>query len=124
MLADAPFTAFSATTDAEAARAFYGDVLGLPLLSDGPFAMVFAVNGAQLRVAKVREAVVPPYSVLDWRVSDIVATVEALEARGIAFVRYPQLPQDERGIWSTPDGAKVAWFHDPEGHVLSVSQAP
>jgi catechol 2,3-dioxygenase-like lactoylglutathione lyase family enzyme len=116
--------AFIATTDVDAARTFYRDTLGLRLVDDNPFALVFDANGTTLRVTRVEDAVVAPYTVLGWDVTDIVATVAALTARGVAFHRYDGMEQDDAGIWSAPGGARVAWFADPEGNTLSVSQGP
>jgi len=70
----------------------------------------------------VEKPVPAPYSVLAWKVSDIAATVDELAQRGVAFVRYDSLVQDDRGVWTAPDGTKVAWFLDPEGNNLSVVQ--
>ena len=124
MLAAAKVVAFIATGDAARAKAFYGEVLGLRLLSEDGFAVVFDANGTTLRVAIVREVVPAPYTVLGWDVEDIAATVRRLSAAGVVFERYAWLQQDELGIWNSPSGAKVAWFKDLDGNVLSVSQHP
>ena len=122
MLASSKVVAFIATGDATRAKAFYGEVLGLRLLSEDDFAVVFDANGTTLRVAIVREVVPAPYTVLGWDVEDVAATVRRLSAAGVDFERYAWLQQDELGIWSAPSGAKVAWFKDLDGNVLSVSQ--
>jgi catechol 2,3-dioxygenase-like lactoylglutathione lyase family enzyme len=114
--------AFVATTDPERARRFYEAALGLPLLRDEPFALVFDANGTTLRVQKVRELHPAPYMILGWKVPDVRATVSSLEARGIRFERYPGLVQDDVGVWTSPSGARVAWFKDPDGHILSLTQ--
>lgn len=124
MLANARLCGFIATTEPEAAKAFYGRILGLPVVDDSPFAVVFDANGTHLRVTTVHEAVVAPYTVLGWEVDDIAAEAKALIGRGVVFERFDGLDQDEAGIWTAPDGAKVAWFKDPEGQVLSVAQHP
>lgn len=113
---------FLATKHAEAAREFYGDVLGLTLVSDERFALVFDLAGSQLRIQKVEKVVPAPYTVLGWSVADIRSTVEELERRGVVFERFHLPSQDERGIWVSPAGAKVAWFRDPDGNTLSITE--
>jgi catechol 2,3-dioxygenase-like lactoylglutathione lyase family enzyme len=122
LLASSSIVAFVATSDAACAKAVYGGVLGLPLISEDQFAVVFDAHGTTLRVAIVPSIVLAPYTVLGWGVNDIAATVRALTAAGVQFERYPWMQQDALGIWSAPGGAKVAWFKDPDGNVLSVSQ--
>jgi catechol 2,3-dioxygenase-like lactoylglutathione lyase family enzyme len=122
MLANSALVAFVATTSAERARAFYGDVLGLPLLSEDPYALVFDAHGTRLRVQKVETVQPPPYTVLGWQVADITQAVQALSQRGVEVERFPALEQDSLGIWTTPDASRVAWFKDPEGHMLSLTQ--
>lgn len=124
MLGSSPIIAFAATEDAARALVFYRDVLGLELKSDEPFALVFDANGTMLRAAKVERAAPPPYTVLGWQVSDIAATVKALTGRGATFERYAGLDQDDAGIWLSPSGAKVAWFKDPDGNLLSLTEFP
>jgi len=122
VLAGSKVVAFLATSDVARAKAFYGEVLGLRLLSEDGFAVVFDSNGTTLRVAIVQEVVPAPYTVLGWDVHDITVIVRGLEAAGVVFERYAWLQQDELGIWTAPGGAKVAWFKDLDGNVLSVSQ--
>lgn len=117
--------AFVSIVEIERAKAFYRDTLGLRLVSeDLPFALVFDANGIMLRLGIVPKLTPSPGTVLGWQVPDIVAAVRALLDAGIEFQRYDFLQQDEMGIWSSPSGAKVAWFKDPDGNVLSVSQHP
>jgi catechol 2,3-dioxygenase-like lactoylglutathione lyase family enzyme len=123
MLGSSDLVGFVATTDIERARAFYGEVLGLALVEEGPFACVFDAHGTQLRVTPVAELITAPYTVLGWAVSDIVSTVRALDEAGVRFTRYPGMDQDDTGVWNAPSGARVAWFCDPDGNVLSVTQA-
>ena len=124
MLTNATLTAFSATSKPAESLAFYRDVLDLGLIADTPFAIVLDANGTSLRIQKVETVMAPAYTVIGWEVADIQASVDGLLERGVAFERYEGLPQDERGIWSTPDGAMVAWFKDPDGNTLSLSQSP
>jgi len=122
MLGSANLVAFVTVSDAARARTFYRDALGLRLVSEDTFALVFDANGTMLRVAVAAQVAVAPYTVLGWAVADIAATVRALAAAGVEFQRYPGMQQDELGIWRSPGGARVAWFKDPDGNTLSVSQ--
>lgn len=124
MLGSSDVMAFVTTARPEEARVFYSDVLGLRLLFDDAFALVYDAHGTTLRVSKSREVVVAPYTILGWKVADIVGMVRALAARGVAFSRYDALEQDELGIWTVPGAAaRVAWFKDPDGNTLSLTQA-
>ena len=122
MLANSPIVAFVATSDPSRAKAFYRDVLGLLLISEDEYALVFDAHGTMLRVAIVGEIVLAPYTVLGWQVGDIDATVRGLVSKGVKFERYAWMEQDDAGVWSAPSGAKVAWFKDPDGNLLSVSR--
>src|SRR5258707_1473258 len=122
MLSTSTIVAFVATSDPSRAKAFYRDVLGLLLMSEDEYALVFDAHGTMLRVAIAGEIVLAPYTVLGWQVEDIDATVRGLAAKDVKFERYPWMEQDDLGIWSAPSGAKVAWFKDPDGNPLSVSQ--
>jgi catechol 2,3-dioxygenase-like lactoylglutathione lyase family enzyme len=124
MLASADLMAFVATADLARARAFYEGVLGLPVIEDDGLALAFDANGTMLRVTGVRELAPAPYTVLGWSVADAAAAVRELEARGVAVVRYAGLEQDDHGIWTAPTGARVAWFTDPDGNTLSLTQLP
>jgi catechol 2,3-dioxygenase-like lactoylglutathione lyase family enzyme len=120
---DWQLVAFIATSDAPRARRFYENVLDLPLISDDPFALIFDGHGTLLRVQKL-DAVSPgPYTALGWTTRDIEADVRALGAKGVTFERYEGMTQDGAGIWTAPDGAKVAWFKDPDGNLLSLSES-
>ena len=114
--------AFIATKDAKRALAFYRDKLGLRLISTEPIALMFDANGTILRVQIIPQPSVAQYTVLGWQVPDITATVKRLENAGVAMLRVSGIPQDELGIWKAGDGTRVAWFKDPDGHTLSVTQ--
>jgi len=122
--ADSPKTAtFIVTRDRELAKAFYAGVLGFPLISEDPFAAVFDLNGTTLRISTVEQHQAQAHTVLGWQVPDIVASVKALRSRGVVFNIYPQFEQDEFGIWTAPGGgARVAWFLDPDGNNLSLTE--
>ena len=123
MLDSAELVAFVATADGARARRFYEEVLGLRLVEETPFALVFHFAGTTLRVTFVERVGPAPHTVLGWTVEDIHATMAGLVARGVAFERYPGLDQDEEGVWRSPSGARVAWFKDPDGNVLSLTQS-
>jgi len=124
MLTDAPLMAFIATADPARARAFYEGVLGLRFAADEPFALIFDCAGTTLRVQKVPAVTPAPFTALGWVVDDMAAAVDGLAARGVAFERFPGMPQDERGVMVFGDGARVAWLKDPDGNLLSVTQVP
>ena len=114
--------AFVSTTSPARAKRFYQGKLGLRLVDEGPFALAFDANGTMLRVTIVAKAVVAPYTVLGWDVADAAATVTRLRKAGVKFNRYPGMGQDKLGIWTSPSGAKIAWFKDPDGNTLSVTE--
>lgn len=122
MLENANVMCFVATTHPEKARAFYADTLGLRLTAEDDFALAFDVHGIMLRVQKVESLTPAPYTVMGWAVDDIAAAVDHLSAKGVAFDRYPGMGQDPRGVWAAPSGARVAWFKDPDGNTLSLTQ--
>ncbi len=114
--------AFVAITDPERAIAFYRDVLGLELVADEEFALVLDAGGTMVRLAKVERITPVPHTVLGWKVPDIAATVDVLVAREVEFRRYEHFDQDERGVWTAPDGTRIAWFVDPDGNLLSLTE--
>lgn len=124
MLSGSKIIGFVPTTDAARAREFFEGKLGLRFISDDPFATVFDANGNMLRVVKAKEIEAKPFTILGWEVTGIRDLVTALTAKGVVFERYGFVPQDDLGIWATPDGSSVAWFKDPDGNVLSVSEHP
>jgi len=116
---------FVTIVDVERAKAFYRDTLGLRLVSEEPpFALVFDANGIMLRLGMGKKRPDVPGTVLGWHVPDISAAAKELEDAGVQFERYPSLQQDSQGIWTSPSGAKVAWFKDPDGNILSLSEHP
>ena len=124
MLETSKVVAFVPVTDAERARAFYEGVLGLRLVEDQkPFAMVFDANGTMVRVTPVGEFKPQQFTVLGWDVERIESTVEGLTGAGVEFLRFPGMNDGNAlGIWTSPSGARVAWFRDPDGNVLSLTQ--
>jgi catechol 2,3-dioxygenase-like lactoylglutathione lyase family enzyme len=124
-LAPYPLVAFVVVGNPDVGRSFYRDKLGLKLIEEQlPFALVFDVHGVMLRVTMAFGEISPArHTVLGWHVPDIAKAVKDLNAAGIGMQRYEGMQQDELGIWTTPTGSKVAWFKDPDGNVLSISQA-
>lgn len=115
--------AFIVTRDRDRAKAFYGGVLGFTLTHEDEFAAVFDLNGVALRISTVAEHVAQPHTVLGWAVPDIAAAARGLRDKGVAFTIYDGFGQDELGIWTAPgSAAKVAWFRDPDGNVLSLAE--
>jgi len=122
LLGRAKVVCFVATAKPPSARTFCAEVLGLKLVEETPYALVFDANGTTLRVQEV-EAVTPPkYTVLGWEVDDIRSVARALRAGGVRLRQYEGTDQDADGIWASPSGALVAWFEDPDGNRLSLTQ--
>ena len=124
MLENQKLVAFVAVTNADRARAFYRDMLRLRLVHEDGFALVFDVQGIMLRATLLPDFKPQPFTVLGWQVDDAVATAQQLAAGGVTLERYPGLEQDEHALWHAPGGAKIAWFKDPDGNILSISQHP
>lgn len=124
MLDSADLIAFVPTTKPREARRFYESTLGLRLVSEDSFALVFDANGTTLRVAtvsRVRDYKPASFTILGWHVADIENAVRELLARDVLTERFEGMPQDDLGIWTSPSGARIAWFKDPDGNVLSVT---
>jgi catechol 2,3-dioxygenase-like lactoylglutathione lyase family enzyme len=122
MLDGSDLMAFLATTDSTTTRAFYEGVLGLRLVSDDPFAVVYDAQGTELRIQKVEHFTPQSHTALGWAVGSIDEVVGAIVGRGGRFERYSSLPQDDAGVWTSPSGARIAWLKDPEGNLLSFTE--
>jgi catechol 2,3-dioxygenase-like lactoylglutathione lyase family enzyme len=120
---DAAPMAFLATTDAERARLFYAGVLGVRLVSDDQFALAFDLAGTMLRLVRVESFTPQPFTVLGWQVPDRDAAIRQLTRGGVHFERFEGLELDEAGAWEAPGGTRIAWFKDPDGNTLSLTQA-
>ncbi len=122
-LADARPVAMIVTRDRKLAEPFYRDTLGLRHKGDDGFAALFDLAGVTMRLTEVPEYTASPHPVLGWEVADMEAAVDALAAKGVTMNIYEGLGQDARGIWTAPDGScKVAFFNDPDGNGLSLTQ--
>jgi len=122
MLADKKLKAFVPTIKPEEAKSFYKDVLGLKLLSQDDYALEFESNGTLLRVTIVQELKPQAFTVLGWNVDDIVSIIKSLNDKNIFCEKYDFFEQNDLGIWTSPNGSKVAWFKDPDGNVLSLTE--
>jgi catechol 2,3-dioxygenase-like lactoylglutathione lyase family enzyme len=122
MLGTEKIIAFVATCDPKRAKAFYRETLGLRLISEDGFALVFDAVGTMLRVSVVPRVVVAPYTVVGWQVVDIRKVAQSLNAANVHGQRYPGLDQDDDGVWTAPGGPQILWFKDPDGNTLSATQ--
>ena len=120
-LLGADLVAFVASTDLDRSRHFYGDILGLAVVSVGPYACVLRSGPSSLRVALVESLTPAPSTVLGWTVPDLPAALDRLDGLGVRLLRYDGTDQDARGVWTTPLGDRVVWFADPDGNVLSLT---
>jgi len=115
--------AFIPTRDGDAARVFYEKKVGLRFISEDQFAIIFQSGANTVRITRTGSFTPAPFTILGWESSDIEQDVRDMSARGIIFERYDYMgPQDKLGIWTSPSGAKIAWFKDPDGNTLSIAQ--
>ncbi len=122
MLAQATITAFLPTTDQEVSKQFYMNILGLKLVSQDAYAIELEGGGVALRITTVDQFTPQPFTVLGFRVVDIDYQVKTLLQKGLDFETYSSLSQDDLGIWTSPSGAKIAWFKDPDGNLISLTE--
>lgn len=122
MLAASKLIGFVPTKDSKRSREFYEGKLGFQFVSDDQFALVMQAGDSMIRIAKAGNFTPAQYTVMGWEVTEIEAIVKWLNGRGVVFEKYPFVQDRELGIWTTPNGDKVAWFKDPDGNVLSLSQ--
>lgn len=122
MLGDSPFVGFVPVTDLDAARRFYCDVLGLAAIEENPVALVVRSGPTTLRLTAVAAFDPQPFTVAGWVVDDAAGTSDALARSGVELRRFDGMEQDGRGLWTTPGGDQVAWFNDPDGNLLSITQ--
>lgn len=122
MLASAKIVGFVPVRDYDQARAFYGDKLGFDFVSVDQYALVMSVGGHKIRMTKMPNFAPLQGTILGWEVDNIESTTKWLRDRGVNLEKYPFVQDRELGIWTTPNGDKVAWFKDPDGNVLSVAE--
>jgi len=124
MLNQAIIKAFIPTINPSLSKKFYQEILGLNLISEDDYALEFEANGTKLRITTVESYDPYPFTVLGWNVSDIETVVHSLKRNDIVFETFDSLNQNAAGIWISPSKAKVAWFKDPNGNLLSLTQMP
>jgi len=122
MLSAGKLIGFVPTKDSARSREFYEGKLGFKFVSDDQFALVMQAGESMIRIVKGAKFTPAQYTVMGWEVTDIEAMVKWLNGRGVAFEKYPFVQDQKLGIWTTPNGDKIAWFKDPDGNVLSLSQ--
>lgn len=121
MLSTSRLVAFVPSADPVRSRAFYEKTLGLPLVGEEGGAFVFDVDGAELRLIRVDTVNPEPHTLVGWQVDDIDDVVARLQALGVAFADYDFLDENNPAVWTAPNGQRIAWFTDPDGHTLSLS---
>ncbi|HET9051035.1 MAG TPA: VOC family protein [Candidatus Dormibacteraeota bacterium] len=121
-LRSARLVAFVPVLDLDRARNFYGSVLGLTVVEETPFAILVDAAGTPVRLTVVGQLTPQPFTVVGWEVGDVTAVARDLAARGVPATRYAGMDQDGDGVWTSPSGARVAWFADPDGNTLSITQ--
>jgi catechol 2,3-dioxygenase-like lactoylglutathione lyase family enzyme len=122
MLGSSKLIALIGTARADACKTFYKDTLGLKLMGEDQFAIIFKVGDGAVRINKLPMVMPSAITVLGFEVKDIYAAVEALTGKGVQMQRFGMFPQDDKGVFTAPDGGKVAWFRDPDMNLLSVAQ--
>jgi catechol 2,3-dioxygenase-like lactoylglutathione lyase family enzyme len=122
MLEGAQFIGFIPVAEMALARAFYVSTLELPVIDDSPFALVVETGGTSVRITPVGEFTPHPFTIAGWDVDDIDATITVLVDRGVIFNRYDGMEQRANGVWEAPGGDLVAWFKDPDGNTLSLTE--
>jgi len=124
LLQSASPVSFVLTSDRTRSKPFYAGALGLKIVAEDDFAVTFSLaGGAIMRLTDLPDHEAQGNTVLGWGVPDIRSAVAVLRDRGITFRIYQGFGQDADGIWEPPGGgAKVAWFTDPDGNVLSLTQ--
>ena len=121
-LASSHISGFAPTADSKKARQFYEGTLGLTFEHEDEYVIVFRTDHAMIVMHKLKELQPAHYTVMGWEVADIKKTVSGLTDSGVVFEKYKWMQQDDLGIWKTPADGSVAWFKDPDGNILSVSQ--
>lgn len=124
MLTEPKITAFLPTVKPKESKQFYRSTLGLKLVSEDVYALEFEGSGVSLRITTVESFIPHPFTVLGFKIKEIVAQVKTLNNKGVKFERFNYFEQDDLGIWTSPSQAKIAWFKDPDGNLISLTEYP
>jgi len=124
MLSDPKITAFLPTCKPKLSKQFYKNILGLQLVSEDEYALEFVWNGTSLRITIVDNFTPHPFTVLGFKIDNIAEQIKSLSDKSVEFKKYNHFDQDELGIWTSPTNAKIAWFRDPDGNLLSLTEYP
>lgn len=124
MLQEPKITALLPTTNPEQSKEFFKNTLGLKLVSEDPYGIEFEGLGSNLRISVVPKFTPHQFAVLGFKIEEINFQVKALTDNGVKFEKYKALNQNELGVWISPGKAKIAWFKDPDGNLLSLTQYP
>ena len=119
MLADSKAFSGFAVPDVAEARQFYGETLGLRVSEEHGMLQLHLAGGRDVIVYPKPDHTPASYTILNFPVDDVEATVDALTERGVRFERYQGFDQDDKGI-QRGGGPPIAWFKDPAGNVLSI----
>ncbi len=122
MLTQPIITAFLPTVKPDQAKLFYMNTIGLQLVSEDDYALEFEGSGVSLRITVVPKLNPQPFTVLGFNISDIDIQVKLLIEKGVKFEMYPHFDQNDLGIWTAPSQARIAWFKDPDGNLLSLTE--
>ena len=118
----ASLVAFVPTADPDRAREFYVSTLGLTFVAADDFAVQVQSGGVRIRITHVPDHTPVAFTVLGWEVADINGELAGLRDLGVEALRFPWFEQTDDGVWVAPSGDRVAWFSDPDGNVLSLTQ--
>lgn len=124
MLLEPRIITFLPITDAANAKNFYENILGLNMISEDEYALEFERNGTCLRLTIVPQLTPQPFTVLGFQIDQIESQIKSLSSKGVVFEEYKNLNQNHLGIWTSPSKAKIAWFKDPDGNLISLTERP
>ena len=115
------FSGFS-VDDIEAAKAFYGDTLGLEVATNEMGILDITLGSGAKVIAYPKDNHQPAtFTILNFVAPDLEKAVDDLNAAGVTMERYEGFEQDDKGIArDNRGGPPIAWFTDPAGNVIAV----